>query len=240
MHRLFAVTSGYLKYTFLCMLGGTIIFSLAGLSVTNLKAFFMVMLIGLGAFLVVRMEMRSHRRTREISRRPERPHDAVAWAEVLSISQGLTAGLAAAYAPLTLLSTKKTERVPSDIQSILITQWNIQASSGSHQSELFRYKHDAEVVTNLLAARRDDLSRIGVYPIQITKAPSEDIVRMMQQDKTTRGWGNVLFKRITTEEPAQRSISIVFLSTGYEWPREIEQVLREALTIVGGHLVEAT
>ena len=64
MHRLFHVTTGYLRFMLATLLAGTTVFFLAGFAITQPKTFAIVIVVGIAAALVVRMELRSVRRAR--------------------------------------------------------------------------------------------------------------------------------------------------------------------------------
>jgi hypothetical protein len=59
LQRLLAVTSGYLKFTFACMLAGTAVFFFAGLAVAEPRVFLLVMAL-LAVFASRRLFCRSH------------------------------------------------------------------------------------------------------------------------------------------------------------------------------------
>jgi hypothetical protein len=248
MHRLLAVTTGYLKYTLMCMVGGAILFSLAGLEMTAPKAFLVVMIVAIGASLVVRADLNIRRRSGLAAKRyRENPDADEGWAELLSMSQGLTAGLAAAYAPVALLSHhSKTIKAPSNIQSLLVSQWNLNRNlrTQSNDKEVGG-EAETRLVMRHLKARENDLLRIGVYPLFVSKAPSQEIIRMMHSDKSARGWGNVIVTHhgsgAQEEYGSPRMVSIVFVSTvARSWPTQLDTILKDVLRIDRGDVLEVT
>ena len=60
LQRLLDVTSGYLKFTFACMLAGTAIFFFAGLAMAEPRVFLLVVALLAGGYFVVRMEIKSY------------------------------------------------------------------------------------------------------------------------------------------------------------------------------------
>lgn len=64
LQRLLDVTSGYLKFTFACMLAGTAIFFFAGLAMAEPRVFLLVVALLASAYFVVRMEIKSYRLSR--------------------------------------------------------------------------------------------------------------------------------------------------------------------------------
>jgi hypothetical protein len=246
MHRLFAVTSGYLKYTLICMVGGTILFSFAGLGMTAPKAFLVVMIVAIGVSFVVRAELNIRNRSRLAAQRyRENPDEG--WAGLLSISQGLTAGLAVAYAPVALLPHhNKSIKAPSNIQTLLVSQWNFTRNLKPQRNDKeVGGEAETRLVMRYLKARENDLLRIGIYPLFISKAPSQEIIRMMHSDKSARGWGNVIVTHhgsgAQEEYGPPRMISIVFASTvARSWPTQLDTVLKDVLRIDRGDVLEVT
>jgi hypothetical protein len=229
------------------MMGGAILFSLAGLVIAAPRAFLVVMIVAFVALLVVRMELNSHRRARliaDIFARRSANSDTD-WAQFLSFSHSMAGGLAAAYSPMVILSNRQTVTAPSNIRSLLVSQWNLTRARKRRGSDNeIRAEVETRLVMKHLEARRKELSRIGVYPLFVSKAPSQEIIRMMHSDRSTRGWGNVVVSHHGPggrESGPQRMISIVFVSTAARsWPPQLDTILQDVLRIVRGDVLEVT
>lgn len=242
MHRLFHVTTGYLRFMLATLLAGTAVFFLAGLAITQPKTFAIVIVIGIAAALVVRMELRSLRRAREISQRNRaNPHSrSEAAAELAAFGEGL----AAAYGPIVLFTHSQTIEAPAKIESLLISQWNFNRAPKSDPNarldDKARDEAETDLVVKYLEAHRKELARIGVYPFFVSKAPSQQIIQAMRERPSTRGWGDIVFTHHGSSKPEQ-TISIGFLSvSARSWPEQLEMIMQGTFRVVRGDVLEVT
>src|SRR5260370_38639599 len=116
MQRLLPVTSGYLKFTFACMLAGTAVFFLTGLAITAPSTVLIVMALAAAGFLVVRMDVKSHRHARELSKKNDPTSDPTkdikAWGKYLGSSDETT-----------MVFSGLNEEIRMDSPTLWVSEW---------------------------------------------------------------------------------------------------------------------
>jgi hypothetical protein len=242
MQRLLHVTTGYLRFTVATLLAGTALFFLVGLALTQPRIFTIVACLSVAAFFVVRMEVRSFRHAREISERNKaNPHaKSEAEAQVLEFSKAL----AAAYSPIVFFSRGQAIEAPAPVESLLIGQWNLGPSFKqqlSNSNDATPSKEDeVDLVLKHLETHRKQLAGLGIYPFFVSRAPSQEIIRVMRTRTQARGWGNVVFTH-QGAAPREQTISIGFMSTTpRSWPTQLDVLLRDSFQIIRGDVLEVT
>jgi hypothetical protein len=234
MERLLTVTSGYLKFSLICMVGGAVVFALASLAISNPKAFLIVFAIGLVVFFIVRSEINSKRKSLEISRRNRNNPNAKKEAdeEFAAFSAGLTA-----FSSLVLLTNDQMISVPDKVQRLLITQWapHIDLKPGN-----VLVGDELAFAAKYIAVHSEELAKIGVYPFFVSASPSNALIKAMHKNPSARGWGNVVFTHHGSAK-VEKPISIGFLSTRQgSWPEQLEKIMQDGFRIVRGDVLEAT
>jgi len=138
MHRLLNVTTGYLKFTFACMLGATALFALTGLAITTPGTVAVVALLGVAVFLVVRMEWKAKRRAWEISARSRgeseiTPQSIARWLAVSQITS--------------LLFVDDSEPLPMEAAAIWVCQFTLPNDSKAIPDQADKANRDQSVVS---------------------------------------------------------------------------------------------
>ena len=225
MQRLLTVTSGYLKFTFACMLAGTAAFSLAGLAITDFKIFIIVVGIAVAAFLIVRMEVRSHRHARELSKRNDTK--AKAQTEI----KELVECLALAEATSVLLLSVSDEIRMMDAPSLWVSEWDYTYDPKAIPPSALLDKAILEttemsLATKSLTLHQKELAAYGLHTISVSKRPAEQIARSLQ-------WPRIIVTQLGASKAAH-PITIIFLhDKGGKFQTEpVEKVLKGSFRII--------
>jgi hypothetical protein len=235
MQRLLTVTTGYLKFTFACMVGGAVIFFLASLALIDPVKFLGVLAVLVAAFLIVHMEVRSHRRTRELSKRPDDPDaDVRALVKYLAFAEATT--MAASSIDALTNVTDAINEIRMDKAALWVSEWNY-----SYQpKEVSTPKAIQEGRDMWLAAFFDllqhqrNLAVHGLYPLTISMRPLDLVVKTIQA-KPVAEWSQVLHGSNKSRN-TENSISILFLHDK-QVPFQVdavEKVLKDSFHMVRG------
>jgi hypothetical protein len=229
IQRLLDVTSGYLKFTFACMLAGTATFFFMGLAITSPQTFLIVMAIAAGAFLVVRMEVRDRRRARERSKRPEDPD------EHERIRQSIVEWLTLAQAT-TMVVSSVNRPISTEATSLWISEWDhtydpkaIPASA--FVDETILQKAEISLAINTLRLLERELDAHGLYIVSVSRTPAKELAVAMQQ-VSPGSWARISISQHDVSK-AKHPISIIFLHEATRKVRteSVEKILQGSFRI---------
>jgi hypothetical protein len=231
MQRLISVTSLYLKFTFACMLGGTAIFFLAGLAITDLKVFLIVMTVAVAAFLVVRMEVKSHRHARALGEKnnskDKNKAEVKALIEYLALAEATS---------MVFLSVSDEIRM-MDAPSLWVSEWDHTYDPRAIPSNVLLDRDlleatEMSLATKSLARHQKELAAYGIHTISVSKKPADQIVRTLQ-------WPQRIVVSHATSK-AGHPITIIFLHEkgGQVRVELVENLLKGSFRIIRDTIVD--
>jgi len=208
MQQLLTVTYGYLKYTLVCMAAGTTLFFLSALAMTSPLVFSIVLVGGIGAFFVVRMEIRTKQYYRSISKKRDEPLDPKV------IQQSLIDWLTVAEAANMAFASVDSERIGVDATSLWISEWNHTYDPKAIPLEAWRDKAILEKAEMSLALKdlqpiQHELASHGLYIFSISKRPAEQIAQSISKASPSHIWTPIMGPHHGNK--GEHPISIVFL-----------------------------
>jgi hypothetical protein len=239
MHRLFAVAYGYLRFAFLCLLGSTSLFALSGLAIKSPSIFAVVALVGIAAFFIVRMELRTTQRARERSKRSDDP----------KIDARIFAGLAAYAQAADFLVGSFTET--QKIQPGALWVCEIKHTPIKHTIDIKSLPdqpHSADLerayitlALKDLEGRQKELIAHGMHPLFVSKAPAGQIVAHIMHDPLSKRYTRISLKgRNVTVTPHS-------LSTVFAQDRDVkitidavQKILGDSFQMTGGEIIDLT
>src|SRR5579864_2795159 len=188
IQRVLTVTSGYLKFTFACMLAGTVAFFLAGMAITAPGIFLIVLAVITAVGLIVRDEVMTHRRGRELTKKYRDPKEQVrAFVEYAAFAE-------ATHITLGGLSHDdiKIDFPKIDFPSLWVSEWHHAFDPNTFSSSRLMDKdlEKAEITSaiNDLRLHQSELAAQGFYALSISKMPAEQVVKSIQQAVPSAGW----------------------------------------------------
>jgi len=208
MQRLLTVTSGYLKFTFACMLAGTAAFFLTGLAITAPTTFLIVMALAVAVFLVVRMEVKSHRHARELSKKNDPTSDPT------KDIKALVKYLAFAEATTMVLSGVNDE-IRIDAPALWVSEWHHTYDPTTTPESALMDKAVLEKAKMASAAKdlqqlQKELATHGLYILSISKMPAEEVVKSIRHAVPPGTWSQIIVSHHGASK-TERPLSIVFL-----------------------------
>ena len=244
MQRLLTVPATYLKFTFTCMLIGTVVFFLAAMALAEPRLFVLVATLVVAAFFVVRMEVRSHRRARKLSVKKS--------GLASDLQESFAQMMAVAQATDFVMSSLKSE--PADqIASFWLTEWMIN-QDGQFSPDYNALANrpgasgDMEIATAraLVRLHRNEIMKYGLLPLYVTRLSTFELLQSVHIPPELPRWSSAA-------EPSQDDIlrkshiiSIVFAqqkSVTLSAPQilDIERALRPLLLfkraeVIGPHI----
>jgi hypothetical protein len=209
MQRLLTVTSGYLKFTFACMLAGTAAFFLTGLAIAAPSTFLIVMVLAAGLFLVVRMEVKSHCHARELSKKTDPSSDPT-----IDI-KALVKYLAFAEATTTVLLSGVYDEIRIDAPALWVSEWHHTYDPTTTPESALMDKAVLEKAKMASAAKdlqqlQRELASHGLYILSISKMPAEEVVKSIR-NAVPSGTLPQIFVSHHGATKTERSLSILFL-----------------------------
>jgi hypothetical protein len=236
MHRLLTVTTGYLKYTFAVMLAGTVLFSLAGLAVTQPRVFVIVVLVGIALFFIARIEIKDRERVRK--------HRSTVPDDPKEIAKSLAQLLAFSHAT-NVLAGAATISVES-AGSIFITEWlhtydpmyvtpPVDTGDKKHFEEI-----QLALILKTLKAHEHYLARHGIQILFISASPFEEVIDSIYKQANIP---HTLGKHMAIDASGinDRRVTIGFqhAGPGFAWNTEMPRTMGNGLKLIRGVSITA-
>ena len=199
MQRLMHVTSGYLTFTFTCMLAGAAIFLLTGLALTQPRVFFVVLALVLAAFFVVRMEVKAHRHSLELN--------SISMSDPNRLDKSIVEMLAFTEATSVLLSTLTAEPT-LEVSAFWVTEWTLT------RDPVLPIDKGEDIMSPALDALRrhyGEIAKYGLRPYLITAKSAEDVIQSMRSKMPSAKFLSIAPTENKIITPPKHRISIVFI-----------------------------
>src|SRR5258708_5816842 len=219
MLRLLSVTSGYLRFTLACMLASTAAFFMAGLAITAPRLFLLFLALSAAAFLLVRVEMKSHRQARELSRKNDPKEDIKALIEYLAFAEATS-----------MVISGINDQIKIKTPSLWISEWHhtddpTTILDGALMDTSFLEKAEIATAIKDLQHLEGELAEHGLYILSVSKMPAEQVVKSIQQNDRRGVWSQIFLSHHGASNLG-RPLSIVFLhDTGVPFRVEVVQKL---------------
>jgi|SRR5579871_333509 len=172
MERLFSVTYGYLRFTFLSVIAAASVFALASLAPTSPTSFVAILVLCVLVYLTIRSEAKAKRRHQEL-RRQQEPEDLT--------PESLAQWLALVQAT-SLLSASITDAIPANSLPLLVLDWSYNSDPNlvilaAQMGKPLNDKDKIAFATAALQRHQEELKLHGFTPVFISPKPAENILK---------------------------------------------------------------
>lgn len=176
MERVLKVSYGYLKFTFGAMIASAIIFSLAALAIKSPRVWFLLVVLGVAAFFLVRSELEIRRRHSSASKRKDNLQNSTE-----DTTQWVT------FAQTALLISGVVAPRPACKTTVVVSEWrhkhdrNAVPPEENGSSEVGQDDAEISLARKAIEGHIADLNRAGFTPAFISKDRTGDYLAAHQK-----------------------------------------------------------